>query len=389
MYQLTTENAQNHLFSVINPQEAGLSWSNKYLLTLQKDSTHILFKFQHPVYVSADRGQALIILTDQPENLSKLQAYILTGSIKVSAGIYFNTLALTPDCTIFLQAQDKDIPETQSQLKAMSVHDWSPQLKIEALYSLGQADLVANSAPVVISQLSYTLLMVVQGSIQIDLIDQHLSLDKDQAFLVYPQQTARLSQLTGDSAKIVCFNFACHGLEKQLFNQVQRLFVHDNQLLKEIQGIQTSTTHPRTYVEDKVLNFLYGFLIRSLRQEKDQQQPALSAMRSNYESDLFKNMVNFLKENIEERNEVADLVQHFDLSRSTVQNLFLSHANCSPKTFINQIRLHRSKELMQSTSLSITEIAEKLGYGSVQYFSRAFRKEFGMSPSTYAKSINH
>ena len=389
MYLFTNKETQNSLFSVINPQEKGLSWSNKYLLTIKKHSTHILFKFQQPVYVSANMGQALIILTNRPDELVGLKAYILSGSIQVPAGVYFNTIALTPECTIFLQAQDKDMPETYSRLKAISVQDWTPHLQIDNLYSVGSAELLPHHPPLILDHSSFNLIMVVEGGIQLDLLIHHLELDQGQAFLTYPQQKASIHHLTGKQAKILTFTFACQGLDKQLYNQVQRLFVHDNQLLKEIQEIQTSQVEQSSYFKDKLINFIYNFLIRSLRHEKDRQNTALSSMRSNYENDLFKEMVAYLKENIEERNEVADLVKHFDLSRSTVQNLFLSQANCSPKTFINQIRLQRSKELMKHTSQSITEIAEKLGYGSIQYFSRAFRKEFGVSPSTYAKSINH
>ena len=39
--------------------------------------------------------------------------------------------------------------------------------------------------------------------------------------------------------------------------------------------------------------------------------------------------------------------------------------------------------LLSETQLSITEISEKLGYSSVEYFSNAFRNYYNMSPKEY------
>ena len=84
---------------------------------------------------------------------------------------------------------------------------------------------------------------------------------------------------------------------------------------------------------------------------------------------------------------MSDLVEHFSLSRSTIQSLFNKYANTTPKNYINTIRLNRSKQMIQETQMTLSQIADYLGYGSIQYFSRAFSKEFGLSPSSYAKSI--
>ncbi|MEZ5042799.1 MAG: two-component regulator propeller domain-containing protein [Saprospiraceae bacterium] len=53
----------------------------------------------------------------------------------------------------------------------------------------------------------------------------------------------------------------------------------------------------------------------------------------------------------------------------------------SPMSFIRKVRLHRAKDLLLNTDLSISEIAYDLGFSDPNYFSRAFGKEFGCSPS--------
>ncbi|MEL7534180.1 MAG: helix-turn-helix transcriptional regulator, partial [Bacteroidota bacterium] len=56
-----------------------------------------------------------------------------------------------------------------------------------------------------------------------------------------------------------------------------------------------------------------------------------------------------------------------------------------PMSFVRKIRLHKAKELLFSTELSVSEIAYDLGFSDPHYFSRAFKKEFGQSPSQVRK----
>jgi AraC-like DNA-binding protein len=50
-------------------------------------------------------------------------------------------------------------------------------------------------------------------------------------------------------------------------------------------------------------------------------------------------------------------------------------------TYLNDIRLREARELLEKTSLSITEISHKVGFTEITYFSRSFKKKFGYAPS--------
>ena len=53
----------------------------------------------------------------------------------------------------------------------------------------------------------------------------------------------------------------------------------------------------------------------------------------------------------------------------------------TPMSFIRKVRLHRAKELLQNTQLTVAEIAYDVGFSDPSYFSRAFKKEFGERPT--------
>lgn len=60
--------------------------------------------------------------------------------------------------------------------------------------------------------------------------------------------------------------------------------------------------------------------------------------------------------------------------------------NVSPIDYLMKRRITEAKALLTSTDFSLTQIAEQIGFGSLPYFSKCFRKVEGTSPNEYRKS---
>lgn len=63
--------------------------------------------------------------------------------------------------------------------------------------------------------------------------------------------------------------------------------------------------------------------------------------------------------------------------------LFSSAYNTTPQKYLMSIRLRRACALLKDSALPITEIALRCGFSDSNYFSRAFKKAHGMTPSQY------
>ncbi len=79
---------------------------------------------------------------------------------------------------------------------------------------------------------------------------------------------------------------------------------------------------------------------------------------------------------------VADMARFAGMSEAWFRREFRRATGSSPKKFYDRLRMAWAEELLQSTPLSVGEIAGRLGFSSPFHFSKAFKKHFGVSPST-------
>ena len=80
---------------------------------------------------------------------------------------------------------------------------------------------------------------------------------------------------------------------------------------------------------------------------------------------------------------VEDLARVIDRSRSHVLKLFNRHLGESPKDFIKRRQLREARELLLSTTRSIGEIGQMVGFPDPYHFSKWFSNQVGVSPSSY------
>jgi len=95
----------------------------------------------------------------------------------------------------------------------------------------------------------------------------------------------------------------------------------------------------------------------------------------------------YISENVHKPLSVADAAQSVHLSASYMTALFRRHLHIAPACYIRRVRLSEAKRLLREANASITEAANSTGFATVQHFSRAFKTEYGVTPSDYARAI--
>ncbi|WP_421874776.1 helix-turn-helix domain-containing protein [Marinoscillum sp.] len=110
-------------------------------------------------------------------------------------------------------------------------------------------------------------------------------------------------------------------------------------------------------------------------------------------SDTYSNTGNFVDqaeltilENISnEQFGVSELADAMNTSRSNLLRKIKQHTKLSASQFIRQVRLQKSMEILGQTSLTVSEVSFKVGFGSTSYFIKCFREYYGYPPGEVGK----
>lgn len=106
----------------------------------------------------------------------------------------------------------------------------------------------------------------------------------------------------------------------------------------------------------------------------------------NTELSILKNMIGFIQQNYTGRISLAQIAASGAVGQSKCCKLFAKYIGRTPNVYLTQYRLDKSTELLKGTDMTVTEVADFVGFGGSSYYAEAFRRWSGKSPSEYRKS---
>lgn len=141
--------------------------------------------------------------------------------------------------------------------------------------------------------------------------------------------------------------------------------------------ISNEYTNKKTYIrslkaQSHFQQFIEHFLTYALKEEYI-PDPRIHKLMEQMEQDLVRGRLLPLE----------SYYRKLKISRGYFFELFKQATGMSPVQYINHFRINRTKEDLQYTSLSITEIAEKHHFSSIHYFSKLFRQLTGRTPKEF------
>lgn len=217
-----------------------------------------------------------------------------------------------------------------------------------------------------------------------------------------PNEFHSFTATHGRAPNVIVITFDCYSKAMEQFeNKVFQLQDEERNLLAQIieEGANTFVfpfKYPLIRKENSLIgseqllkNYLEMFLIILLRkkthQENDQTLSFLPKERD--ELQLVTAIIRFLEERLEFQVSLTEISHHFHVAKTKLKDLFAKHTGKSIKEYFMLMKIEKAKVSIREDVHNFTEISRRLGFSSVHYFSKAFKRVCGMSPSEYAKSV--
>ena len=150
-------------------------------------------------------------------------------------------------------------------------------------------------------------------------------------------------------------------------------------LLQDMQSEYVSDRSERVAVLESYMTILVAKILRKVHQSNSEKHPE--------REDIWRVLSAFIDQNLDQKFSLEKLAQKSFYNPSYFSRIFKRKFGMSPIEYISTERVRKAAELLKDPTLSTEEIATRCGFGDKSGLYRAFEKTYGCSPSEYRKKL--
>jgi AraC-like DNA-binding protein len=143
--------------------------------------------------------------------------------------------------------------------------------------------------------------------------------------------------------------------------------------------------------EHLIVTYLETLIIKLLRRAQSSETGIVSKTQSigadHKAGDLLEKIESYMKSNFSANISIDSISETFYMSKTRLKMLFKETVGIGIMQHYNRLKIEEAKTMIREEAYTYTEIAERLGYSSIHYFSNSFKKATNMTPSEYARTV--
>ena len=254
----------------------------------------------------------------------------------------------------------------------------------------------------------WELVCVDRGEIDALAGDRRLTLKKGNILFHKPNEFHNVLTNGKVSPSLVVIGFECHSPAIKSFeDQLMSVQDTEKELMAQIIVEARNTFSGRLddpYQEELIFNsepltfgsaqlishYLEQLMIHLYRRYFSYSLPVRSSRflaEASSGNDTYNRIVRYMEEHLGERMTIDRICRDNLVGRSQLQKLFRDTKGCGVIEFFSMMKIDTAKQMIRDNQLNFTQIADRLGYNSIHYFSRAFTQKYRISPSEYSKTL--
>lgn len=105
------------------------------------------------------------------------------------------------------------------------------------------------------------------------------------------------------------------------------------------------------------------------------------------DEEIYNRVTTYLEEHLNSKVTIDQICRDNLVGRSQLQKIFRDRSGLGIIEYFSQMKITAAKQMIRTNRMNFTQISERLGYTSIHYFSRQFKKLTNMTPSEYASSV--
>lgn len=140
--------------------------------------------------------------------------------------------------------------------------------------------------------------------------------------------------------------------------------------------------------EQMIQLLLEQFLLDMIRTDTVVERPkSSSSIKRRSDCDLVARVEQYMEEHLCDGLSFSDICQYSAQSATNLKTIFKAVTGQGVMEYYRNLKIEQAKSMLREGAGNITQIADKLGYSSVHYFSRHFKQATGMTPREYTLSV--
>lgn len=252
----------------------------------------------------------------------------------------------------------------------------------------------------------WELVYVDKGKLEVIAEEQGYELTQGQVIFHKPGEFHNLYANGTVAPNLVILTFVCRSPAMSFFeNKITYITLRQRELLARIikegrnaftgpLGDPYTLQMPRNpdapFGSEQLINlYLEALLIDMIRDSapEDERPKPSSSIKARSDNDLVNRIIHYMEEHLSDNLSFSTICHFSAQSATNLKTIFKAVTGQGVMEYYRALKINQAKILLRESSGNITQIADSLGYTSVQYFSRHFKQATGMTPREYTLSV--
>jgi len=281
----------------------------------------------------------------------------------------------------------------------MQVPDWWNE-NIFCLDTDGEITLRTNITQGFLSAYSFTI--VLKGCLRLHYNGQELTLQKGDMFIYLPGLSVTVLEASDDYLGICLIADEGYTLELPVVRNAIRtayfpllefgnprlsLQADDNRHLEQLMRLAIHYQHSQHPLHAESLRLLYSLFLVDLSAIEDRSVP--NHRFSPRIEELFLRFIQLLHQYFVEHRDIAFYADQLCITTTYLSRIIRQVSGRTVNDYINQMLLMEATWLLQTTSLTVAQVADRLHFADTTTFARFFKRLKGRTPKEYRQGVNN